>query len=158
MLDTFVTLIVFLLFTMSFLSLGYIRSPFPVVSPEEVKEKLKTSPLQLTVSVREGETEIWSPFQKFHSITISHNKDGNPDVFRIHEEIVKLKQAFPEESTSIFTPHKDLPYDQLVSVMDSMRLLQKTDPPIYVENQESHNKEESKMLFPDLVFANLLGD
>ena len=66
-LDTMVTLIGFLLFTTSFLALVSIESPLPQASADDVQEQLKEKPLQLTLSMREKDIEIWSPFEKIRT-------------------------------------------------------------------------------------------
>ena len=97
MMDTFVTLIGFLLYTMAFLTLVMIESPLPTTTPEAQAEKLKEKPLQLTVSIRDKETEIWSPFERIKSIneTIAKLDDGS----RVH--YLDIGQSFLEKDGAI---------------------------------------------------------
>ncbi len=159
-LDTMVTLIGFLLFTTSFLGIVAIESPLPQSSPEEIKDevKQKEKPLQLTVSFREKDVEIWSPFAKFEPKAILNNKEGNPDAQGIHVALLEIKKKFPLEDTAVLVPNKNSPYDTLVAVMDAVRTLEPTDPPIYVKNEKTGVDEPIKSLFPKVMFGNLLGD
>lgn len=157
-LDTMVTLIAFLLFTMSFLSIVSIESPFPVASPEQVQQKLKERPLQLTVTIRESDTEIWSPFGLIEARKIPNPSAGQPDVQALHQALVEVKQKFPTESQIVIVPQGGITYDTLVASMDSMRMLDATDPPLFVKNPATGNDDAVKSLFPEIVFGNLLGD
>jgi biopolymer transport protein ExbD len=157
-LDAMVTLIAFLLFTMSFLTIVSIESPFPTASPKDVEQKLKEKPLQLTISLNAKDTEIWSPFERIQSKKVPNTPEGQPDVKAIHEVLLGVKQQFPRETQVVMAPYPGITYDMLVSIMDSTRNIDKTDPPIFVKNQTSGNDEPLKALFPDIMFGNLLGD
>lgn len=155
-LDTMVTLIGFLLFTTSFLSLVSIESPFPSASTAEVQKKLEEKPLQLTLTLRENEAEIWSPFEKIQSKTIPNASPGQPDAAKIHEALLAVKQKFPEETKLVIVPGPGVTYDILISVMDTARGIDPTDPPLFHKNLTTGNDEAVKSLFPEVMFGNLL--
>jgi biopolymer transport protein ExbD len=157
-LDTMVTLIAFLLFTMSFLSLVTIESPAPIVSADSVKEKIKELPLQLTLTLRETEVEIWSPFDRIKAQKIPNLEDGKTDTRAIHEALLNIKGQFTHEKTIIFAPDSSISYDVLIATMDAVRMIEKTDPPIYVKNPVTGVDEPLKSLFPEVIFGNILGD
>lgn len=156
MMDTFVTLIAFLLYTMAFIVMTSVETPLPTASPTEVAEKLKEKPLQLTVSFRKDETEIWSPFKKIDSKKIPNLPEGVPDVQGIHQRLVEVKQQFPNEKQVVLAPAGSTSYDSLVAAMDGIRLLDATDPAIIVKNEQTGVDEALKLLFPDVVFGNIL--
>src|SRR5690606_38926828 len=104
MMDTFVVLIAFLLYTMAFVVMSHIETPLPTASPTEVAEKLKEKPLQLTVSFRKDEVEIWSPFKKIEATKIPNTPEGTPDVLAIHQRLVEVKQQFPNERQVVLAP------------------------------------------------------
>jgi biopolymer transport protein ExbD len=158
MLDALVTLIGFLLFSMSFLSLVHIETPKPEVNPDNVEQQLKEKPLQLTVSIREKESEIWSPFEKIQPKTIPHTAEGLPDTKAIHEALIEVKRGFLNENKIVFVPAANTSYDILVAVMDSLRNLEPTDPPLFRTNAQTGIEEPVKQLFPEVVFGNLLGE
>ncbi|OFZ79473.1 MAG: hypothetical protein A2583_03480 [Bdellovibrionales bacterium RIFOXYD1_FULL_53_11] len=161
-LDAMVTLIAFLLFTMAFVALVSTESPFPQTSREDVQQKLKERPLQLTVSLREKETRIWSPFEKIktHVVpnTTASTGENVPDYKSIHETLIEIKKQFPNENKIVLVPFAAAPYEILIGIMDAMRVLEQTDPPLFRKNPATGNDEPMKALFPDVVFGNLLGD
>lgn len=155
-LDAMVTLIAFLLFTSSFFAIVAIESPAPVASSEVNEQALKEKPLQLTLTIREKESEIWSPFDKIAAKTIQHTEPGKPDIKLIHEALLAVKQQFPTETKIVLVPNSTTNYDTLIAVMDTMRLIEATDTPIFAKNAQTGNDEPLKLLFPDIVFGNLL--
>jgi biopolymer transport protein ExbD len=157
-LDAMVTLIGFMLFTMSFLALVSIESPFPEASDSVQEQKLKERPLQLTVSVRDDETEVWSPFEKFEPRKVPHLSPGQPDIPGVHAALVAIKQQFLNETKAVFVPNSGVTYDTMIAMMDSIRMLDKTDPPVYRKNPATGVDEALRTLFPEIIFGNLLGD
>ncbi len=156
MMDAFVTLIGFLLYTMAFISFVSTDSPVPVSTPTEVAEKLKTQPLQLTLSINKTETLIWSAFQKIPSQSIPHLQDGTPDAKTIHEKLIEIKGKFPQEDQIVFAPSNNTAYDSLIRLFDAAKLLDPTDPPIFRTNPDGI-EEPIRELFPQITFGNLLG-
>ncbi|MGK5081726.1 biopolymer transporter ExbD [Bdellovibrionota bacterium FG-1] len=157
-LDTLVTLIAFLLFTMSFLNLVTIESPVPRSSSEELEQKLLEKPLQLTLTLRDNEAEIWSPFEKIPTSKIPNASPGQPDLRNIHETLVQIKKRFPTETHIVIVPSASLNYDTLIAVMDNMRGFEPTDSPVFAKNPKTGIEEQTKTLFPDVIFGNLLGE
>lgn len=156
--DAMVTMIGFMLFTTSFLSIVSIESPFPSASTEETQQQLKEKPLQLTVTLRENESEIWTPFEKFKAKVIPNTPEGQPNARAIHDTLAQLKAQFPEETKIVLVPTARTPYDILILVMDSVRMMEPTDPPLFHKNLKTGNDEPVKVLFPEVIFGNLLGD
>lgn len=157
MLDALVTMVAFLLYSISFLSFVSIESPAPVAATKEIQKKLDEKPLQLTVSVRKTETEIWSPFERIKRAVIPHTDEKKPNTRGIHEFLLTVKQKFPNETKIVFVPYSEASYDLLIEVMDALRLIEPTDPPIYSKDQ-SGTDQLVKFLFPEIVFGNLLGE
>ncbi len=155
-LDTMVTLIGFMLYTSSFMAIVSVETVAPVMSTAQVQKQLQEKPLQLTLSVRTKDTEIWSPFEKFKAVVVPHTPEGEPDLLAIHDNLVTIKQRFPNESKVVLSPHSGLSYDSLVAVLDSARSLAKTDPVILAKNVQSGAEEPVKALFPDIIFGNII--
>jgi len=155
--DAMVTLIGFLLFTTSVLAIVTIESPLPTASAEQNEQIMSEKPLQLTLSLNAKEATIWSPFDLIASKTIPNLSPGTPDVKTIHSTLLEIKRQFPTEQKIVFVPTGEINYDNLISVMDASRSLEKTDPTLYYANPASGNNEVLKTLFPNVIFGNLLG-
>lgn len=160
-LDSLVTLISFLMLTMSVMNVVSIESPFPIVSQEDIEQKLKDpkdKPLQLTISMRESELEVWSPFGKVPSKSIPYKDGTKPDTTALHETLMAIKKQFPDENKVVIVPTAKTDYDSLIILMDAIRVLEKSDIPIFRKNPTTGIDEPVKVLFPEVVFGNLLGD
>ena len=157
MLDALVTLIAFLMYTMAFLNLTMVESPLPMVSNEENLHQLKERPLQLTLTIRDNEVEIWSPFELIPPVKIANITEKNPDLLKIHETLIGVKQKFPTENKLVLVPNGGTSYDAIVAILDAARVLEKTDPPIVAKNPQTQVDETVKTLFGEVIFGNLLG-
>jgi len=157
MLDALVTMISFLMYTMAFLSLTMIESPLPMVSSEENTQQLKEPPLQLTLTVNENDLLLWSPFDRIPQTTIPNKEDKSPDLLKLHETLIGIKQKYPNETKLVLVPKSSTSYDLIVSVIDASKNLDKTDPVIVIKNEKTGVEEQAKYLFGEVVFGNLLG-
>jgi biopolymer transport protein ExbD len=157
LLDTIITLVVFLMFSISIIAIVSIDSPVPITSAEIVREKLERSPLQLTLTFKEGGIEIWSPFDRIPSETVDNLPDGSPDVYKLHDLLVDVKQSFPEERAVVLVPNAGTNYDHIIAVIDAARELEDGDPPLYETDPETGIDVQLNLLFPEVVFGNLLG-
>lgn len=152
--DAFVTLIAFLLLATSLLSVTLIDTPVPVVSnmPDDKKDD---KPLMLTLKMTPEELSLSSAFrripeQKFPKI------DKGYDLDKLHEALVAIRQQFQNEKTIVFMPAAEIKYDEIIQVMDAVRLLAKTDPPFYVKDEKDGVDKPDEYLFPAVVFGNVL--
>ena len=155
-LDTMVTLIGFLLFTTSFLAIVSIESPLPVSSPDEVLDKLKEKPLQLTVAINDAAVDLYSISDKIPRKSIPNTPDGSVDLKALHEAVIDVKKQFPTEENIVLAPRPGTAYESMIGVMDAVRDLEPTDPPMYRKNTQTGVDEPTKSLFPKVVFGNLV--
>jgi biopolymer transport protein ExbD len=156
--DTMVTLIAFMLFTTSFFVITSIETPFPQASADRTQQELKEKPVQLTLSIRPTESEIWSPFDRVERKVIPNPLPGQPDIKAVHEALLQVKHQYPYEDKVIIVPYSGVTYDTLITTMDAMRMMDPTDPPQFRKSQTTGIDEPVKQLFPNVIFGNLLGD
>lgn len=157
MMDALVTLIAFLLFTMTFLNVVGLDSPIPLASTPSEANALQEKPLQLTLTIQRDRVLIWSPFERISPQQVPNLPSGEYDVNSLHDALHKIKVQFPKESQVVFFPMSHVTYDTLVALMDAARIFEKTDAPIYLKSAAGVD-EPVKALFPDIVFGNLIGD
>lgn len=161
MLDALVTMIAFLMYTMAFLAFTMVESPLPLVSSAENQQQLPQRPLQLTLTVKEKEVILWSPFDLIPQVVIPNKEDvgadSGPDTLKIHEELLKIKQKFPTENKIILVPKGSTSYDVIIQMLDAIKEFEKSDPPIVAKNPKTGVDEQVQKLFSDVIFGNLLG-
>jgi biopolymer transport protein ExbD len=156
--DAMVTLIGFLLFTTSFLAITSIETPMPMASTSENQQQLKEKPLQLTLSLHDNDAEIWSPFDRIPKKVIPNTMPGTPDIKTIHDSLLGIKKQFPNENKIVLVPNSGATYDTLIAVMDTSRIIDPTDPPLFSKDAKTGIDVPVKQLFPEIIFGNLLGD
>ena len=69
--------------------------------------------------------------------------------------LIDIKKQHVGEDSIIFEPVGDLTYEEIVKVMDTVRMLKKTDDSIMRPNKEGID-EPMKNLFDKIIFANLM--
>ncbi len=146
--------IFFLLMSASFLKIFEIGSPIPLISDQEMP-KDKKDPLALTMVLETNEITISSGvpsrvMQKFKRLP-----DGLFSYDEIHTFLINVKKQHTEEETIIFEPSGDLTYEEIVKIMDAVRVLYKTDEAIFKTNKEGID-EKIKDLFSKIIFSNLM--
>jgi biopolymer transport protein ExbD len=151
--DAFVTLIAFLLLATSMLAVTLIDTPVPVVS-NVPDDKKPDKPLALTLSITQDALTLSSAFrripeQKFPKVELGYELD------KLHEALIAIRQQFPTENSVVFMPVGDVKYNDLVQLMDSVRLLTKTDPAFTVKSPEGVEKTDT-FLFPNVIFGNVI--
>lgn len=152
--DSVFIFIFFLLMSASFLKIYEIGSPIPIVSEQEPPKQEK-EPLALTMVLDTNEITLSTgvpskPLQKF---TRAAGGEFNYD--EIHSVLIGIKKQNIDEDTIIFEPVGDLTYEEIVKVMDAVRVMNKLDEAIFKPNKEGID-EKIKNLFDKIIFSNLM--
>ena len=103
-LDAMVVLIAFLLFTMAFLQIVSIETPFPTANaaPDEV---IKEKPLQLSLTVQPENVTIWSPFIEGIERTIPNPSTGKTSTtFPVGKSLPVKAPALSAQSRTNLAP------------------------------------------------------
>jgi biopolymer transport protein ExbD len=152
--DSVFIFIFFLLMSASFLKIYEIGSDVPIVSDAE-PPKDKKDPLALTLNIQTNEMTLSSgipsrPIKKF-----SRGSEGEFNYDELHVVLIDLKKKHPDEDSIIFEPHGDLTYEEIVKIMDAVRMLNKMDEAIFKTNKDGID-EKVKELFQKILFGNLM--
>lgn len=127
----------------------------PVQDPKTAPPS-NQKPLQLTLTVKEREMELWSPFKKITPMRFAHTEEGHPDLDALHGALLALKERFPKETQVLLMPYAGLSYDDLIAIMDAARLVRDTDPTRFEVDPNTGINQVSKFLFPEVVFGNII--
>lgn len=162
MLDALVTLVTFLLFTTSFLSIAAIDTPAPQLAPaSEQVENLKDKPLQLTAYVQEKQIILsdWSGSREKHVIPSVLDPASNElryDIERFHKTLVEIKTRHLKETKLIFKPDGGVSYESIVGLMDAARNFDEKGDPLLIKKDEQGVEVIEKNLFPEVIFGNIM--
>ncbi|MBI3542847.1 MAG: biopolymer transporter ExbD [Deltaproteobacteria bacterium] len=173
MLDALVTLVSFLLMTMGYMAIAVIDTPAPMLAApaEQIKEmKKEEPPLQLTLEIQAERILVhdWTGSRENHMIPSKDDPaklgEKTYDLEALHQRLLDIKKRHPKERQLILKPEPGVPYDSLISIIDSGRFFEKTDT-VPQEVLDEANKRmlekkttilEDKDLFPEIVFGNIL--
>lgn len=151
--DTFVTLIVFLVAATALLSVTLIDIPVPLVST--TPKKLNKKPLSLTVTINDSGLRLYSPFRLIRSKFIA-KKGEEYDTIGFHEALLVIKRNFPAEKQLVFMPAQVVKYEDIIKLMDASRSIERGDPSLYSKDENNEDIVVTE-LFPEIVFGNILG-
>lgn len=153
-LDAVFIFIFFLLMSAQFIKIFEIGSDIPMVSSEPPPKDQK-KPLALTLTIRKNQLTLSSGIPSQVIKTFGKIDENEYDLLSLHDYLVQLKMQHTHEDSIIFEPVIDLTYEEIVKLMDSVRLLKKTDDAIYKKDKDGVDVE-IKTLFHKIVFGNIL--
>ena len=152
--DSVFIFIFFLLMSASFLKIYEIGSDVPIISEDE-PPKDKKDPLALTLRIDQNEITLLQGvpskiFQKFQ-----RQSNGSFNYEELHSALINIKKEHIDEDSIIFEPFGDLTYEEIVNIMDTVRMINKTDEAIFKTNKDGIG-EKVKNLFDKIIFSNLM--
>ncbi len=152
--DSIFIFIFFLLMSASFLKIYEIGSPVPIISTSDPLPDEK-NPLALTLTAETNKI-VFSrgvPSREFKSF--NRGPDGNFNYEEIHAFIIDIKKEHLNENTIILDPVGDLPYEEIVKIMDAVRMLNRLDEALFKKNKEGLDEKVNE-LFNKIIFSNLM--
>jgi len=152
--DSVFIFIFFLLMSASFLKIYEIGSPIPIISDQE-QPKPDKEPLALTMQVDTNEITVSTGVPSKVLRTFKRQPSGEFNYDEIHSALIDLKKQHVDEDSIIFEPVGDLTYEEIVNIMDAVRMLNKTDEAIFKTNKDGID-EKVKNLFDKIIFSNLM--
>ncbi len=152
--DSVFIFIFFLLMSASFLKIYEIGSPIPIISDQEPKKDDK-DPLALAMTLETNEIILTKGIPAREIQRFKRLPDGTFDYEAIHTTLIDIKKKNVTEDSIIFEPMGELTYEEIVKVMDAVRMLKKTDDSIMKPNKEGID-EPLKNLFDKIIFSNLM--
>jgi len=153
-LDAVFILIFFLLMSAQFVKIYEIGSDVPIISNSE-PPKDKKKPLALTVEITKNGFSISTGVPAKRIKRIGKNQSGDYDLLTLHEFLVDLKKTNLSEEVIVLEPIVDLTYEEIVKIMDEVRVLKKTDDALFKKDKDGLDVQ-LKTLFSKIMFGNLM--
>jgi len=151
-LDAVFIFIFFLLMSANFLKIYEIPSDVPIISDTEPPKNQK--PLALTLRVNASNIEVLTGVPSRLYRRVGKTADGFYDLEQLHATLINLKKNYKSEESAILEPIVDLPYEDIVKIMDATRELRNTDEAIFGKDKDGIDVR-LKALFPKIVFGNI---
>lgn len=153
--DAVFIFIFFLLMSANFNRIMEIGSDIPILSDKEPPKKEK-DPLALSLKIQEKTLILTKGLNAQVVKSFKRNDTGEYDLEDLHQTLVEMKKKFVDEDTIIFEPEFDISYEEIIKIMDAVRMIYKTDEAIYSKDKEGMDVK-IKSLFGKIIFSNLVG-
>ncbi|MFI5390626.1 MAG: biopolymer transporter ExbD [Bacteriovoracales bacterium] len=124
-----------------------IFSDVPITSDEE--PKTTTPPLALTLKIENKNISLFSGVPEKLIKSFPKQSDGNFPLEELHSQVLQIKKNNPKEKQIILNPESDISYEEIVKIMDSIRMRRNTDDTILDDGQSV------EILFNDIIFGNI---
>jgi biopolymer transport protein ExbD len=157
-LDIIVAIVPLLLLSIAFVQVKMIDSQVPQVVAEaadRANEKSQTT-VALKISKEKGFVFEVTKDGKATPVNVP-NKNGSWDLDAVNVAGFAIKEQNPEVFRIDLQPDKDVNLNQLVTVMDKLRRTPDSKRVSFVDPQNGL-KVETELMFPNILFANVIGD
>lgn len=153
-LDAVFIFIFFLLMSTQFIKVYEIGSDVPIIS-NSPPPKMKKKPLALTLLIEASGFVLSKGVPSQIVKNIKKSADGQYDLNALHEYLVDIKKSHQEEESIILEPVVDLKYEEIIQIMDAVRMLKNTDENFFQKDKDGINVQ-IKTLFSKIIFGNLM--
>lgn len=153
-LDAVFIFIFFLLMSAQFIKIYEIASDVPIVSSSPPPKDDK-KPLALTLKIDNKGFVLSTGIPSRQIKTIRKTQEGEYDFITLHDYLIELKKANKSEKSIVFEPVVNISYEEIVKIMDAVRMFRNTDDAIYTKDKDGLDMKIEE-LFPKIVFGNLL--
>ncbi|MCH2532894.1 MAG: biopolymer transporter ExbD [Bdellovibrionales bacterium] len=159
MLSLMVCLIPIMLLATVFLKVTIVETDIPQVVEKAIEEDRKKKDRDILIKVvmmkdTGFQLKVTIDGKSAKNVTIP-KKQEQWDLDSLHQQLVQVKQQFPKIFRLDLTPAPDIKYDEIIKVIDEARSLKSDDPKVYLENEEN-KKVAIDVMFPDVVFGNVI--
>ncbi len=161
MLALMVTLIPIMLLATVFVKVTIIESALPQVVQKAIEEDRnnKNKKISIQLNMKKNKSfylNISKGKRSRKSIKIS-SRGGQWDLNRLHTQLVTIKQKYPRTFRIDLVPAESVSYEDIVKVIDEARGTKSEDPKLYIRDKESNKRVETTVMFPDIIFSNVVG-
>lgn len=157
-LDIIISVVPLLLLSIAFVQVKMIDAQVPQVVAEAMQranEKSETT-VALKISKQKGFVFEIAKAGKTTPMSVA-NKGSGWDLDGLMNAAFTIKQQNPEVFRVDMAPESDVNLDELVSVMDKLRRTPNTQKIAFVDPANGQ-KVETELMFPNILFANVVGN
>lgn len=160
MLALMVCLIPIMLLSTVFVKVTVIESPLPQVVQKAIEEDRKKKDRQIEVSVVMSNDK---------TMKLKVTEDGKETIKKsfvassakwnfkgLRRGLIDVKKSYPKTFRLSLFPGEEVPYDDIVRFMDTVRNTGDERVKLTVTDEETKETAETDIMFPDVVFGNLL--
>lgn len=157
LLAVMVKLVPVLLISSAFVQLMIIETELPQVVQQAIQqnEKKPTAQILLEASTKEGIRIVVKENGKEQEDKVAL-KDGKFNFVELHQKLVALKKVHPEVFKIDLAPSSEVPYQEIVKIMDEARRARDNSVHFPVFDEKQGKNVETNYMFPEIIFANMM--
>lgn len=159
LLAVMVKLVPVLLVSSAFVQMMIIETDLPQVVQQAIEEQNK-QPKPTTVAVelskKLGLKIVITEGDKQSVETVALNSNQELDLPTVHAKFQAVKKAHPEVFKIEINPDADVPYKDVVSIMDEARKSRNNDIKFPVKDQKTGADTTTLYMFPEVTFGNMM--
>lgn len=158
-LDIIVSVVPMLLLSFAFMQIKMIETPVPQVVTEASQEAQKQKEVEITLRASKAEGYVFEINEagKVRNVKVGL-LNGALDPQGLYRSALEIKRQHPHVLNVSLNPSGDVPLEQLVAAMDSIRKLNSTDGMVSFRDPASSKMIETDFLFPNVTFGNVVGE
>jgi biopolymer transport protein ExbD len=159
MLAMMVALIPILLLSTVFVKVKIIESPLPQVIQEAIAEDQNKGERKIEISLEanlKGFTLVVNNNGKKQRKRVAATKGDDLNIEGLKRALIAVKKRYPRSFQLLLKPGSELTYKQIVQIMDAARDTGKDGPRFTVKSSKSDEEASTNLLFPKVVFGNLM--
>lgn len=155
-----VTLIPIMLLATVFVKVTVVESDIPQLVKEAIEKDRKKKEREVTVhlfmkeKVYNLEVRIDGKSESKKKIIMTSTGDWDNET--LHKEFVTIKRMHPKVFRVDLYPSEEVSYQEIVKVMDEARDARKEEGLFQFTDEKSKKSVETKVMFPDVIFSNVV--
>lgn len=160
MLALMVCLIPIMLLSTVFVKVTVIETPLPQVVQKAIDEDRNKKDREVDVTVDMNDNKELALTVKVDGKIEVQKKltavNGVWDFNQLNVDLVAVKQQHPKVFRLNLNPSEKVPYEDIVKLMDEVRTVKDEKIKLIVTDEETKEKVETNIMFPDVIFGNVL--
>lgn len=152
-LDAVFIFIFFLLMSAQFLEIYEIDSDAPAIKMVDKDNKDKKDPLNLTLEITKNQIKVLTGIKAILVSSIG-KKDKKYDLEKLKKTLIDLKVKNSSESSVVLRPSKNIPYEEIIKIIDTTRKLKDSEPELTVKTKDG--KKRTRKLFDQIIFETII--
>lgn len=160
MLALMVSLIPIMLLSTVFVKVTVIETPLPQVVKQAIENDRKKKERNVEVSVK------LAPDKKiFVLVSVDGKQTFKRQIVKdsqkwslteLNTALVQVKKSHPKIFRLSLIPHESVSYEEIVKVIDEVRTVRNKNTKLFVKDEKTNQLVETDVMFPDVVFANVI--
>jgi biopolymer transport protein ExbD len=160
MLALMVTLIPIMLLATVFVKVTIVESKIPQLVKNAIEEDRKKKDRDVNIHLKMQKTgfnlQLKYDGKAIKTFRIPRKSEVEFDLDKLHTSLHAIKMMHPEIFRVDLFPDEGIPYEEIVKVMDEARTIKGELKKAPITDKETQKTVETDVMFPDVVFSNVV--